>query len=86
MVRVAIRCPLFNQMMYLSTCNATNEKRDCENFICKPLRNMVVNRDTIIGANSFDDELFKQLRGKRKRTKSGGTLWKARKNVRNPCE
>lgn len=48
-VTIAIKCPLNRQMIYSETCNRENNRRGCENFVCKPLRDLVEKRHQYLG-------------------------------------
>lgn len=38
MVRIAIRCPVSNSLIYMEQCNETNKQRNCEASDCRPLK------------------------------------------------
>lgn len=50
MVTIAIKCPLNGQMIYSDVCENENKRRGCENFVCKPLRDVVGKRQQRLGA------------------------------------
>lgn len=45
--KVALKCPLFDTLVYIGQCNATNEKRGCENSGCRQLRAFVNVREDV---------------------------------------
>lgn len=49
MVTLAIKCPLNRQMIYSDACNRENNRRGCENFVCKPLRDLVKRKQRYLG-------------------------------------
>lgn len=45
--KVALKCPIFDTLIYIGQCNATNKQRQCEASDCRPLRSMVNAREDV---------------------------------------
>lgn len=45
--KVALRCPIDDSMMYIGSCNATNDRYGCENGKCKWLRTTINERKDV---------------------------------------
>ena len=45
--KVALKCPIFDTLVYIGQCNATNEQRGCEGSDCRQLRAIINAREDV---------------------------------------